>query len=70
MADEKTVNPQLAYLNLATDSLAQGTFTSFTTIIDEFLDEVDNAYDHHLTKVESDPIVSEAIFFSNLQSRC
>ena len=66
MAESKTVNPQLAYLNIAPDALHHQTFTSFTKIADEFLIELEAAYDHHLTKSTNDPIIQEANFYANL----
>jgi hypothetical protein len=68
MAEEKTVNPQLAYLNISSYASFQKEFTSFTNVIDNFASQVDASYLHHLTKVTNDPVESEIKHFSNLNS--
>jgi hypothetical protein len=64
----KTVNPNLAYLNLAKSKNFQYAYTTFTNVVNEFADEVEKAYDHHLTKVASDPIKEEIEFYKTLNT--
>ena len=65
----KTVNPKLAYLNLAKSTDFQRSFTTFTNIVNDFTDEVNKAYEHHLTKVSSDPIQEEINFYKKLNTQ-
>ena len=68
MAGNKTVDPKLAYLDLANSVDFQKKFTSFTTVAEEFLTELEASYDHHTSFVNPDPITAEADFFVNLNN--
>jgi len=67
--ESNTSNPDLAYLNIAPDSTSQEKYTSFTSIVSDFADQLSSAYDYHLANLKSDSITAEAQVFSDLNSK-